>query len=191
MAKCGCLLQVVRTVSDWIVNCKKKSVLSGPTCPRRPWTYWCLLTKVWLKLYKKYVIWRCETSSNREWRMSALTDTDMTVGKIYASMMIMDYFKQNKAKKLRQQLEAQVSTASFTSAYFSPCFVHQIRKKQPHEHFIKAEEKKICIIFHVSSNTVIILRAYSFGLHLKPNLINYMSICNSYMYNIVSSPFKM
>uniref|UniRef100_A0AAQ5XFF3 Voltage-dependent calcium channel alpha-1 subunit IQ domain-containing protein n=1 Tax=Amphiprion ocellaris TaxID=80972 RepID=A0AAQ5XFF3_AMPOC len=35
-------------------------------------------------------------------------DTDMTVGKIYASMMIMDYFKQNKAKKLRQQLEAQV-----------------------------------------------------------------------------------
>ncbi|KAG7269325.1 hypothetical protein CRUP_031845 [Coryphaenoides rupestris] len=34
-------------------------------------------------------------------------DTDMTVGKIYASMMIMDYFKQNKAKKLRQQLEAQ------------------------------------------------------------------------------------
>uniref|UniRef100_A0A3B3XZ87 Voltage-dependent calcium channel alpha-1 subunit IQ domain-containing protein n=1 Tax=Poecilia mexicana TaxID=48701 RepID=A0A3B3XZ87_9TELE len=40
-------------------------------------------------------------------------DTDMTVGKIYASMMIMDYFKQNKAKKLRQQLEAQVSTACF------------------------------------------------------------------------------
>uniref|UniRef100_A0A671VR28 Calcium voltage-gated channel subunit alpha1 E n=1 Tax=Sparus aurata TaxID=8175 RepID=A0A671VR28_SPAAU len=38
-------------------------------------------------------------------------DTDMTVGKIYASMMIMDYFKQNKAKKLRQQLEAQVSSA--------------------------------------------------------------------------------
>uniref|UniRef100_A0A3B5AKX1 Voltage-dependent R-type calcium channel subunit alpha-1E-like n=1 Tax=Stegastes partitus TaxID=144197 RepID=A0A3B5AKX1_9TELE len=36
-------------------------------------------------------------------------DTDMTVGKIYASMMIMDYFKQSKAKKLRQQLEAQVT----------------------------------------------------------------------------------
>uniref|UniRef100_A0A8C7UGK6 Voltage-dependent calcium channel type A subunit alpha-1 n=1 Tax=Oncorhynchus mykiss TaxID=8022 RepID=A0A8C7UGK6_ONCMY len=35
-------------------------------------------------------------------------DSDMTVGKIYASMMIMDYFKQNKAKKLRAQLEAQV-----------------------------------------------------------------------------------
>ena len=39
----------------------------------------------------------------------ARIDTDMTVGKIYASMMIMDYFKSNKAKKLRQQLEAQVS----------------------------------------------------------------------------------
>uniref|UniRef100_A0A665WPZ9 Calcium channel, voltage-dependent, R type, alpha 1E subunit b n=1 Tax=Echeneis naucrates TaxID=173247 RepID=A0A665WPZ9_ECHNA len=37
---------------------------------------------------------------------------DMTVGKIYASMMIMDYFKQNKAKKLRQQLEAQVISRS-------------------------------------------------------------------------------
>ncbi|XP_028974512.2 voltage-dependent R-type calcium channel subunit alpha-1E isoform X4 [Esox lucius] len=34
-------------------------------------------------------------------------ESDMTVGKIYASMMIMDYFKQNKAKKLRAQLEAQ------------------------------------------------------------------------------------
>lgn len=40
-------------------------------------------------------------------------DTDMTVGKIYASMMIMDYFKQNKAKKLRQQLEAQKSSLMF------------------------------------------------------------------------------
>uniref|UniRef100_A0A8C4ITF9 Voltage-dependent calcium channel alpha-1 subunit IQ domain-containing protein n=1 Tax=Dicentrarchus labrax TaxID=13489 RepID=A0A8C4ITF9_DICLA len=42
-------------------------------------------------------------------------DTDMTVGKIYASMMIMDYFKQNKAKKLRQQLEAQVSSTEVAS----------------------------------------------------------------------------
>lgn len=45
------------------------------------------------------------------------TDSDMTVGKIYASMMIMDYFKQSKAKKLRQQLEAQVSSTSYTSVY--------------------------------------------------------------------------
>ncbi|KAK1797344.1 hypothetical protein P4O66_008713 [Electrophorus voltai] len=37
-------------------------------------------------------------------------DTDMTVGKIYASMMIMDYFKQSKAKKLRQQAEKQSSS---------------------------------------------------------------------------------
>uniref|UniRef100_A0A8C7SJW9 Calcium channel, voltage-dependent, R type, alpha 1E subunit a n=1 Tax=Oncorhynchus mykiss TaxID=8022 RepID=A0A8C7SJW9_ONCMY len=32
----------------------------------------------------------------------------MTIGKIYAAMMIMDYYKQSKAKKLRQQLEEQV-----------------------------------------------------------------------------------
>uniref|UniRef100_A0A8B9KIU9 Calcium channel, voltage-dependent, R type, alpha 1E subunit a n=1 Tax=Astyanax mexicanus TaxID=7994 RepID=A0A8B9KIU9_ASTMX len=31
--------------------------------------------------------------------------SDMTIGKIYAAMMIMDYYKQSKAKKLRQQLE--------------------------------------------------------------------------------------
>ncbi len=37
----------------------------------------------------------------------------MTIGKIYAAMMIMDYYKQNKAKKLRQQLEEQVKM-SFT-----------------------------------------------------------------------------
>uniref|UniRef100_H2MSN6 Calcium channel, voltage-dependent, R type, alpha 1E subunit b n=1 Tax=Oryzias latipes TaxID=8090 RepID=H2MSN6_ORYLA len=47
-------------------------------------------------------------------------DTDMTVGKIYASMMIMDYFKQNKAKKLRQQLEAQVSSDT-KIAFFREC----------------------------------------------------------------------
>ncbi|ROI46642.1 Voltage-dependent R-type calcium channel subunit alpha-1E [Anabarilius grahami] len=35
--------------------------------------------------------------------------SDMTIGKIYAAMMIMDYYKQNKAKKLRQQLEEQFS----------------------------------------------------------------------------------
>lgn len=37
-----------------------------------------------------------------------LLASDMTIGKIYAAMMIMDYYKQNKAKKLRQQLEEQV-----------------------------------------------------------------------------------
>lgn len=37
-----------------------------------------------------------------------LSASDMTIGKIYAAMMIMDYYKQSKAKKLRQQLEEQV-----------------------------------------------------------------------------------
>lgn len=37
----------------------------------------------------------------------------MTIGKIYAAMMIMDYYKQSKAKKLRQQLEEQAPNFSF------------------------------------------------------------------------------
>ena len=34
--------------------------------------------------------------------------SDLTVGQIYAAMMIMDYYKQSKVKKQRQQLEEQV-----------------------------------------------------------------------------------
>lgn len=37
-----------------------------------------------------------------------LLASDLTVGKIYAAMMIMDYYKQSKVKKQRQQLEEQV-----------------------------------------------------------------------------------
>uniref|UniRef100_A0A8C2X2G9 Voltage-dependent calcium channel type A subunit alpha-1 n=1 Tax=Cyclopterus lumpus TaxID=8103 RepID=A0A8C2X2G9_CYCLU len=40
--------------------------------------------------------------------------SDMTIGKIYAAMMIMDYYKQSKAKKLRQQLEEQVAHTNLT-----------------------------------------------------------------------------
>lgn len=39
---------------------------------------------------------------------AVLSASDLTVGKIYAAMMIMDYYKQSKAKKQRQQLEEQV-----------------------------------------------------------------------------------
>ncbi|XP_041912693.1 voltage-dependent R-type calcium channel subunit alpha-1E isoform X8 [Alosa sapidissima] len=39
--------------------------------------------------------------------------SDMTIGKIYAAMMIMDYYKQSKAKKLRQQLEEQKHAPMF------------------------------------------------------------------------------
>ncbi|KAM3876104.1 voltage-dependent R-type calcium channel subunit alpha-1E [Diretmus argenteus] len=39
--------------------------------------------------------------------------SDMTIGKIYAAMMIMDYYKQNKAKKHRQQLEEQKHAPMF------------------------------------------------------------------------------
>lgn len=43
----------------------------------------------------------------------SLAASDMTIGKIYAAMMIMDYYKQSKAKKLRQQLEEQVFSFFF------------------------------------------------------------------------------
>lgn len=45
---------------------------------------------------------------------SSFSASDMTIGKIYAAMMIMDYYKQSKAKKLRQQLEEQVLLPSLS-----------------------------------------------------------------------------
>ncbi|XP_035491079.2 voltage-dependent R-type calcium channel subunit alpha-1E isoform X8 [Scophthalmus maximus] len=59
------------------------------------------------------IIWPYLPQKNLDLLVPINKDTDMTVGKIYASMMIMDYFKQNKAKKLRQQLEAQKSSLMF------------------------------------------------------------------------------
>ncbi|XP_062413828.1 voltage-dependent R-type calcium channel subunit alpha-1E [Pungitius pungitius] len=59
------------------------------------------------------IIWPYLPQKNLDVLVPINKDTDMTVGKIYASMMIMDYFKTNKAKKLRQQLEAQKSSLMF------------------------------------------------------------------------------
>ncbi|XP_034410842.1 voltage-dependent R-type calcium channel subunit alpha-1E-like [Cyclopterus lumpus] len=59
------------------------------------------------------IIWPYLPQKNLDLLVPINKDTDMTVGKIYASMMIMDYFKLNKAKKLRQQLEAQKSNLMF------------------------------------------------------------------------------
>ncbi|XP_073727831.1 voltage-dependent R-type calcium channel subunit alpha-1E [Misgurnus anguillicaudatus] len=53
------------------------------------------------------VIWPHLSQKTLDMLVPINKDSDMTVGKIYASMMIMDYFKQSKAKKLKQQLEAQ------------------------------------------------------------------------------------
>lgn len=52
--------------------------------------------------------------------ISASSASDMTIGKIYAAMMIMDYYKQSKAKKLRQQLEEQVFFSNFS------CFIQAV-----------------------------------------------------------------
>lgn len=47
-----------------------------------------------------------------------LPASDLTVGKIYAAMMIMDYYKQSKAKKQRQQLEEQVRLSQGRAGMF-------------------------------------------------------------------------
>ncbi|KAF5900990.1 voltage-dependent R-type calcium channel subunit alpha-1E-like isoform X2, partial [Clarias magur] len=56
------------------------------------------------------VIWPHLSQKTLDLLVPINKDTDMTVGKIYASMMIMDYFKQSKAKKLRRLAEEQSST---------------------------------------------------------------------------------
>ncbi|KAM9500375.1 voltage-dependent R-type calcium channel subunit alpha-1E-like isoform 2-T2 [Clarias gariepinus] len=56
------------------------------------------------------VIWPHLSQKTLDLLVPINKDTDMTVGKIYASMMIMDYFKQSKAKKLRRLAEEQSSS---------------------------------------------------------------------------------
>lgn len=53
-----------------------------------------------------------------------LSASDLTVGKIYAAMMIMDYYKQSKAKKQRQQLEEQVRLSKGTRWAGGGCSEH-------------------------------------------------------------------
>lgn len=61
----------------------------------------------WCIMFNKVNLW---SAISILWMVSAssFSASDMTIGKIYAAMMIMDYYKQSKAKKLRQQLEEQV-----------------------------------------------------------------------------------
>uniref|UniRef100_A0A8C6PWH1 Voltage-dependent calcium channel type A subunit alpha-1 n=1 Tax=Nothobranchius furzeri TaxID=105023 RepID=A0A8C6PWH1_NOTFU len=54
------------------------------------------------------VIWPHLSQKNLDLLVPIHKASDMTIGKIYAAMMIMDYYKQSKAKKLRKQLEEQV-----------------------------------------------------------------------------------
>ena len=55
--------------------------------------------------------------------------SDLTVGKIYAAMMIMDYYRQSKVKKQRQQLALSLSLSFLYSPFAAPllslqtCFI--------------------------------------------------------------------
>uniref|UniRef100_A0A671YKV8 Calcium voltage-gated channel subunit alpha1 E n=1 Tax=Sparus aurata TaxID=8175 RepID=A0A671YKV8_SPAAU len=59
------------------------------------------------------VIWPHLSQKSLELLVPINKASDMTIGKIYAAMMIMDYYKQSKAKKLRQQLEEQKHAPMF------------------------------------------------------------------------------
>uniref|UniRef100_A0A672PFX8 Voltage-dependent calcium channel type A subunit alpha-1 n=1 Tax=Sinocyclocheilus grahami TaxID=75366 RepID=A0A672PFX8_SINGR len=59
------------------------------------------------------VIWAHLSQKSLDLLVPIHKASDMTIGKIYAAMMIMDYYKQNKAKKLRQQLEEQKHAPMF------------------------------------------------------------------------------
>ncbi|XP_056459271.1 voltage-dependent R-type calcium channel subunit alpha-1E [Gadus chalcogrammus] len=59
------------------------------------------------------VIWPHVSQKNLDLLVPIHKASDMTIGKIYAAMMIMDYYKQSKAKKLRQQLEDQKHAPMF------------------------------------------------------------------------------
>ncbi|XP_067369389.1 voltage-dependent R-type calcium channel subunit alpha-1E isoform X3 [Channa argus] len=59
------------------------------------------------------VIWPHLSQKNLDLLVPIHKASDMTIGKIYAAMMIMDYYKQSKAKKLRQQLEEQKHAPMF------------------------------------------------------------------------------
>ncbi|KAJ8279651.1 hypothetical protein COCON_G00067170 [Conger conger] len=59
------------------------------------------------------VIWPHLSQKSLDLLVPVHKASDMTIGKIYAAMMIMDYYKQNKAKKLRQQLEEQKHAPMF------------------------------------------------------------------------------
>uniref|UniRef100_A0A8C5EB91 Voltage-dependent calcium channel type A subunit alpha-1 n=1 Tax=Gouania willdenowi TaxID=441366 RepID=A0A8C5EB91_GOUWI len=70
------------------------------------------------------VIWPHLSQKTLELLVPIHKASDMTIGKIYAAMMIMDYYKQSKAKKLRQQLEEQVwSGFSCTPSCLGECEV--------------------------------------------------------------------
>ncbi|XP_023674747.2 voltage-dependent R-type calcium channel subunit alpha-1E-like isoform X1 [Paramormyrops kingsleyae] len=59
------------------------------------------------------VIWPHLSQKTLDTLVPVSKPDDMTIGKIYASMMIMDYYKQSKAKKLRQKLEEQKPAPMF------------------------------------------------------------------------------
>uniref|UniRef100_A0A8C3NJS5 Voltage-dependent P/Q-type calcium channel subunit alpha-1A n=1 Tax=Geospiza parvula TaxID=87175 RepID=A0A8C3NJS5_GEOPR len=59
-------------------------------------------------------IWPNLSPKNLDLLVTPHKSTDLTVGKIYAAMMIMEYYRQSKAKKLQAMREEQVGTSGGT-----------------------------------------------------------------------------
>ncbi|MGH0154006.1 UNVERIFIED_CONTAM: hypothetical protein FKN15_040627 [Acipenser sinensis] len=59
------------------------------------------------------LIWPHLSQKSLDYLVPIHKASDLTIGKIYAAMMIMDYYKLNKAKKQRQQLEEQKHAPMF------------------------------------------------------------------------------
>uniref|UniRef100_A0A3B4E281 Voltage-dependent calcium channel alpha-1 subunit IQ domain-containing protein n=1 Tax=Pygocentrus nattereri TaxID=42514 RepID=A0A3B4E281_PYGNA len=96
------------------------------------------------------VIWPHLSQKTLDLLVPINKDTDMTVGKIYASMMIMDYFKQSKAKKLRQQAEKQVD--SRMNLLFITCLEKPPeRLYRPRHKSYKAAGGFLCILIYGSA----------------------------------------
>ncbi|RMB93775.1 hypothetical protein DUI87_29767 [Hirundo rustica rustica] len=55
-------------------------------------------------------IWPNLSPKNLDLLVTPHKSTDLTVGKIYAAMMIMEYYRQSKAKKLQAMREEQNRT---------------------------------------------------------------------------------
>uniref|UniRef100_A0A8C1NDB1 Calcium channel, voltage-dependent, R type, alpha 1E subunit b n=1 Tax=Cyprinus carpio TaxID=7962 RepID=A0A8C1NDB1_CYPCA len=77
------------------------------------------------------VIWPHLSQKTLDLLVPINKDTDMTVGKIYASMMIMDYFKQSKAKKL------SVSISQFTVSHSDQTqYMEKVRGRAKEQRFL-------------------------------------------------------
>lgn len=55
--------------------------------------------------------------SNLEIPIALFLDNELTVGKVYAALMIFDYYKQNRAKRLQEQQQQPASGTQVNATF--------------------------------------------------------------------------